>query len=394
MFEDKRLNVWERAFLIFVVLNSGTAYALDYATLSYVAIVLYCGIIFTRRVLINRRFSNILLTILFLTVFWGLQYLINDNGTSFINIIKNAVLMFMVFSYIIQNRHKYDVIVFFLCRIILFISIVSSVIFLLHLAGISLPIIYTKAHNIPTVYYIESFTRDSFYGLFGYRNYGMYWEPGMYQIYLNFMLIAFLYRSEYKLNKKLLLAAYLVLCILTTGSVTGYVCCVFIIGIYAFNNANSMFFKGFTVLCCLVAVIIIFPYMQDAITTKLTMGKSYTIRTNDYTIGFEVFKNRPLFGYGLNNTVLSDLKREIALSGSNGIINVLVNFGTVGAFAYFFMLRSFVRAFKKMTTKNAVIPLIGWLLLSCASEPITLHAFIYGLMAIGIGERIAERENE
>ena len=72
------------------------------------------------------------------------------------------------------NRLKFNYII----RLIVLFSLISNTLFVLYLFGFNLPITNTIVHNSTSVFYLLTIHYDKLYGIFNYRNGGIYWEPG------------------------------------------------------------------------------------------------------------------------------------------------------------------------------------------------------------------------
>ena len=121
-------------------------------------------------------------------------------------------------------------------------------------------------------------------GLF-VRNSGFIWEPGAYACVLTFMLTYYLYITNYKVDKRVII---LILALLSTFSTAGYIA-LFIILIFLVIN-NKIIKQRYSIFMPIILSALIFsgilfystsPFMKDKINKYIEMG------TDTYTWEFE-----------------------------------------------------------------------------------------------------------
>lgn len=245
------------------------------------------------------------------------------------------------------------------------------------------------------------FYYNSDFPLFGftlYRNQGIFWEPGILQIYMNilFFISSFVIR-----NKKLqFLAAFL---ILTTYSTTGIGILLLQLIMILFSAKATKIQKALIIFALSIGVVPVFVLNY---TQKLDDGggdsdiTSSAFRVYDLLEGIQMTREYPITGIGLSqdayvafkkthNSLINNYSQEftdliLERRSSNSVMLFLTRFGIPFSLLWFFML------FKQ--------DLIGgnrWLLLFIIiaenfSEPLLMEPFfilfaasgLYGLITI------------
>lgn len=141
------------------------------------------------------------------------------------------------------------------------------------------------------------------------RNFGIFIEPGMYQIYLNLCLFALLYgRQNIKYKYKYIFVAILLLAIFSTNSTTGYILGVIIIGFLAFKKSQkkqSMFRLTARAVLVILAVSLVgtSQFFITNIQDKFNADKqlSFITRQNSTLIDLLIVAKNPLTGGGMGN---------------------------------------------------------------------------------------------
>lgn len=141
--------------------------------------------------------------------------------------------------------------------------------------------------------------RDTTFGVTFYRNQGIFTEAPMLSLWASIALA-----NELFLRKTLskLRVAILITCIVSTVSTTGLIFIVLSAILYYFEAIAT----GSTVRkILLVALMIIFIpavyYVLQTIYSYKMSTVSFVMRSQDYLVGFNVFRETPLFGSGFGN---------------------------------------------------------------------------------------------
>lgn len=248
----------------------------------------------------------------------------------------NRILPYIIFgisSYLILSRMSFDSLSLKLMKVVLYLSIISFIVFILcEIGSIGYSLITYNGEpylmcGINVIGWSEPFHRFA----------GIFWEPGANQIIINWTIfIVLLSESTFegvKKHKKYLLI--LVLMSLATMSTTGYFTLILIL-IYAYSK-----FYGFRKLSFgrIIAVSLMLPtimliYNSDAVQEKLHQGdnletrSSFTVRLADNVAMIEMIKERPLMGFGVGS--LDFQKRSLFYdneTSSNGDLFFMTIFG-------------------------------------------------------------------
>ena len=155
----------------------------------------------------------------------------------------------------------------------------------------------------------------SFFGLTNCRSQGLFWEPGVLQIFLNF----FLFLELFIFKKSKWVTALAVFAVLTTQSTTGLVLlCVLMIA-YFWNSIK----KNISLIP--IAALLLTPiyYMSKSNVEEKVVGErstSFAIRYFDLTDGFLLALDYPLTGMGLDDARYKEIRSE-SYSSTEGVEN-------------------------------------------------------------------------
>ena len=146
------------------------------------------------------------------------------------------------------------------------------------------------------------------------RNYGMFAEPGIYQVYIVFALIAILYGDGEKKKIKTIL---LVIAMITTFSTTGYIVMLCLFLFYFTTSYNTS--PKVKILSVVGTVVVVFFLVQNEFIFDTVFGKlqdsgdaSTVSRLYSFPINFVVWLRNPIVGVGPVH--MNDYIKSIALS--------------------------------------------------------------------------------
>lgn len=226
------------------------------------------------------------------------------------------------------------------------------------------------------------------------RNYGIFWEPGVYQIYLNLALCMVLFNSGQSIKNKNCKILVLAASVISTFSSTGYLVLAGILAVYTFSNKEAV--MGKLSLLKKIAVVIIFivgiffEVSTATVSGKFTVANSsYRSRYDDLLIAITAtIENNMLLGNGVESNLAGLYRKYTNLAGryTYGTANI-ANSNGLGTFA----LRCGVIAtliFLAMNYKRLkeLLRLEGWPLLGIfitwvlclASEPLHFTPLMLG----------------
>jgi len=216
-----------------------------------------------------------------------------------------------------------------------------------------------------------------------YRNFGMFWEPGAFGVFINFALFLELRKNEVNIISILIY----VVTIVTTFSTTAFIGLAVLLIYFLFNLKR---FRLSTRLCFLFMLAVLalvafanYNYLINGVNSVfgkvlyfLRGGKSISaeVRFNSVTKAIEATKKAPIFGLGQNG--LGDF------AGGMVTCTMLNWFGAYGIFFGSLMLVGFCK-FAKFLGKTfwKTLFCFAFVFLITFSEDLTTNAFI---LLIGI----------
>ncbi len=204
-------------------------------------------------------------------------------------------------------------------------------------------------------------------------------EPGIAQMYYNFGLICVLFYFQ-KIKKKWSNWVWMILfsiAIILSFSLTGYFIYLVIIMVYLLSRKMYKLFSLFVLLALAVAYTMV---------TQKVDTVSYSDRLQDYSFMFNtIFQNLP-FGIGIGNTGMLEhyvvaQTGEKAIGFYCGLLYPLAQYGFLGFFYYYVLIRS-GRHFSKNIYTN--VALIIYLILTLLTEPQAEEPFIVCILLGGL----------
>lgn len=232
------------------------------------------------------------------------------------------------------------------------------------------------------------------------RNWGPFWEPGVFQIYLNLSII-FLLLEEKRDYKKIIVN---IAAIISTFSTTGYIALALIIfGFYLTNCKKITLNKAIAGLFCISGSLLIF--LNESF-TKLLFGKlnpksaeftSASSRIGSIVANWLCIKKGPIFGVGVNR--LTEIVNEYIktsgdslFSNTNGLLMNYAIFGVVFGLFYTYLLIKFI---SNLTKKNKIIFVFVLLtiVLELFSEPL-INSLLFNTIIFYSNDIYERCENE
>jgi len=273
--------------------------------------------------------------------------------------------------------------------IIKFLAIYSLITFALSILFPSLMDFLPYVERNGTSYHnaIFSIVSDSTYVT---RNFGIFWEPGAYSIYLNVALYFELFENKFDLRRVILLAAT----ILSTLSTLGIVCMaiLFCAFLTTDNKVTSKRIKGLVLVAGAFGLVFLVIYGGDFIYhvfNKLkfsgnTVNDSTAVRINAIIYPFNTFLSEPYFGVGYDQYLFIQ-ERFCDNMATCTFINWLCLFGVVGGIIPILgCLRFFTVNNHKFVTNCA---LFVFTMLLFSTENFIIITFIYMLIFYGFNKR-------
>ncbi len=305
-----------------------------------------------------------------------------------VNSIQRIVLVWL--SCAIAVSADYDIFMSQLIRFLRFIAVFSTICVILAPVVRILPFPELNVGN-GVIYKNLLFTNVS---LLSDRNYGPFWEPGAFQLYINW---AVLYEIRNKHIFKIRDIIIFAICLITTRSTAGFLIFAIII-VYFFINrrsekgANTGYGQVLLIIISLAALVV-FVMKSEAISgdvfdkvavlnegTDEINSANYSTLTRIYSVpaSIEVIKSHPIFGVGIDQLKIEIFKTHEIISNTNSILSMPATFGILPGLLYFLL---FIKAsFKKyrktilnilffvillamFSTENMIASLMFWTLL-------------------------------
>jgi len=219
------------------------------------------------------------------------------------------------------------------------------------------------------------------------RQGSLFWEPGIFQFFLNFFIIYALFYRKIKTPWYQLFI--LIIGVILTQSGIGYPILFIVLSIYIFKiilvkkKYKRYFSNGFTILIAIFVLLYfknIFKYATDKI--SLSSG-SFGARYMHILYALQCFHLNMLVGIGIGNKNIESLVNvplwanqrlyEYNPSGiSNSYFSVLAHQGLIGVVIYFII---FIILFRNSTNHKNIIFLIP-LMLTLFTEPL-INSFVF-----------------
>jgi hypothetical protein len=206
------------------------------------------------------------------------------------------------------------------------------------------------------------------FGIYTMASNGPFWEPGLYQIYLNLALW-----HELFVKKKFgWVAILLTVSIIVTTSTMGAITLVIIWTGYLYNR-QPLSYKMISSFPLFIILLTILSKLW--IEKKTYASGNISSRGNDLEELIQTFIKHPIFGNGVGN-----------MQGMSALFTYVVDFGVLGIIFIVFMIALIMRRKDTVTSK---IVLAAWLILSLMNEPIGYHSlFVLIIFLFGKKENL------
>lgn len=329
------LYIW--VFLCFFITDSPFA---NYAPMGYtfkVMVPMILGVLYAAYYLLLKRSKlDVARTVLLLFVL-GTVALSSFLGNSGLRLVLAYIGMWL-FGAFFTRIYSFESFRRVFLRCVLFVAAFSLIVYFMLL-------LFPASRSLfPTVAYSNGATVDLFFTTFRLtsgpvrRNYGMFWEPGTYQAYLNLALL-FLFKEEGGrfLPAKALL---LIVAIVTTFSTTGYIVMAAILCFGVLSGGRA--FRGPLAKCVFVLSVIVlvcvalanFGLVEDLVFDKMEAGNnSYDSRMLSIVGNLQLLLYHPILGvgYGMSADALNLLVDSSSgfIHQTNTFTNYLATFGVI-----------------------------------------------------------------
>lgn len=330
--------------------------------------------------------------ILFISIIW-----IIVNST--LNIDRMASSIIFLFRFIaIFSLIKYcDVegvdIYNYMYKLISFISIYSLLLYIV-IQFLNIPIsykpidtgnyrIYKSYWNI--YYWLQTIDLN---GNVIIRNSSIFWEPGMYQIFLNYCVYYLLFQKKFISFRDKINLILLSVSILSTTSTSGIMVLIilYVLKIYSTRTTSKLILilKLFSNIALTLGGILAIIYLINQKSGSVSMIE----RMNDLLIPIKLFWEKPFFGWGYLNYDIYDIYTVLSNNkgNSNGIMSLLYQTGLIGVIFYSYYIMIMIKSMSNKLTKNKlfqIVSLVIFIIISNMTEPIIYSNFTLIFLAVG-----------
>lgn len=211
------------------------------------------------------------------------------------------------------------------------------------------------------------------------RNFGVFWEPGAFQVFLNLALLFILQDPRQSRRLKVSACFILTAAILSTYSTTGYIGCVLVYGAALLRSTNRLTSRktivvvaGFIVLVTATFTVII---SNDVISSKFTPGRanygSFAERYNATLLDAELLSDNILWGVGVGNYMRErgNLEESTGLTAATTPNTYSIIGATFGLVALVFYLTYHIRLSWYLSNNILqFVPVLLLILLTFATE--------------------------
>lgn len=343
-----------------------------------------------------KRNSQIVVPMMLFTLCIGLSMLVN-NDFRFGYIYKLALIIYGVS---IALNFDIKLIAYFFHKIVLFLAAISLLGFLIHLTIPSvltrLPIITNRANNSFYTIYVYNALTYSYRNVI--RNYGIFREPGVYQMYL---IMAVLFQTYVLNDRKVLNYIILFGTIFTTLSTTGYiamlVCFILILKKRDLLNNNKKFVFlaiGIFVVAYLFLNTDLLSFSETGVTSvfgKLfdSQRRTTVSRFASIVVNLKMFAQNPIFGIGLTRIDNQFPEYTYSLFGvytPHNTNTIFIQFAAHGFIYGCIWVYAFYRASKQISLNNYLYVFLVLMILFF-TENLTYSGFASLFLAYGFLNR-------
>ncbi|KRO66643.1 MAG: hypothetical protein ABR81_01765, partial [Cryomorphaceae bacterium BACL11 MAG-121128-bin16] len=285
------------------------------ASLIFVIIIIFGLFLIGKQIKKSVFYSSFLALFVVLALFViNFIYAINLQSLtqySFFGVITFTTILTLVYFNNQVNKEGFINSLYFVLKLILFHSLFSFILYFIvkdHLDLLTSEYHDTETYNYLFYYSVKEGSIINFFGLDFHRNAGIFWEPGILQIYLNILL--FLEVNVFKRNKRLL--ALIIIGILSTYSTTGLLLLMIQL-IYFLKTESKKYIAIF--LITLIAIPLYF-FSSINFNEKIYGEREFSFqkRLFDLTQPFFIALERPITGIGLDIDQFQEVREEFYIT--------------------------------------------------------------------------------
>ena len=347
---DNNVATHDYIAILLLILSSGTAYFYLYH--AGITLLMLLGFSFLYSFLRERKYHLNLFLIVY-SVLIPVNYLLYSYDMNLIGDVIMLVSTYIIVSSLNYNRFRRE-----LLDLTVILCVISIILEALFVMGRITPVLYgDTGYSGLFGHYIFAFHAFGG-GMWGMNTqlYGIFWEPGIYQMLLNICLLfnLDLFDKDITIPYKRIKLAILILALVLTRSTTGYLTFGTIIIGYLFNKSSYSNSKTSKVLVALslmtfYAVVTYSSVVADKFSED---NASYLARSNDWVALWNVIKEHPILGSGVHSKLYIQLASKYGMTGSQsaGILLQTAQFGVLWLIAFYYSLS------KELKKRHLLIP--------------------------------------
>ena len=202
-----------------------------------------------------------------------------------------------------------------------------------------------------------------------YRNWGLFWEPGAYQVYLSIAIFLLLFYYKTTKTKKIVLFSLFLITFFTVLSTTGLITLPFIILAFVLNSNDrsiSTIYKFLLVI--IVSVFAVSFFVNEELVNRVFLSKFLdplqTDRFDTIKYGIELWIRRPFFGYGSFYREAMHFAAGKEFSITNTIVVNFVAFGVFFGSYFLYSLKQMIDSLQASKTATIILYIGVGLMLS------------------------------
>lgn len=230
------------------------------------------------------------------------------------------------------------------------------------------------------------------------RNLGIFREPGVYQIFLNFALMLELYfNSTVRINFRRVLV--FMITIFSTFSIPGYIAALLLIMGYLFSGRLNYSMQGRKLLALLMLISVaglvlylVAPAFRtevvSALDKLLTRGVTFQGRMTSITATLQAWQLRPIFGSGISSGLLTETYDRIARDVIGPVSITTTHGAYLAAFGLLFVLLNLFMIYRlacKLSSMRLIRGLLfATIVLLLNTQFMIYNEIVYSLVFYGI----------
>ena len=313
---------------------------------------------------INKKFLDKMTFILIGLNIYNFIFILMNETNEKQYFIRFVVILSLLIFYIGIKRYYDDYlsVIYKLSDIIVLLAVISLIFYflgsILHLinSNENVLIIWGGERYVPSYYKMYFETQNiTLFGIKLIRNSGIFTEAPMFNFVLCISLVIEFFLKDDKSKKRI---AILILTIITTATTTGIAVMSFLIVLNKMLETKEGLLRNLLkyTLVLIITVILLaisIAFINDKINGSRGKVGSFSVRMDDYKIGFEVLNDYKLHGVGfLNNdfvkrNYMNLSERGTDAGGSNSIMIILSQGGLYLSVIYLLaIISSFIKSLK------------------------------------------------